>query len=65
MSTLIIHSENKEKLEALKTLMTAFKISFEEDESTYDSEFVSKIKRSNEDFKSGRFKSIKTEDIWK
>ena len=65
MATLIVHPENKEKLEALKTFMTAFKISFEEEESTYDPDFVKKIKQSDEDFKAGKFKAIKTEDLWK
>lgn len=65
MATLIIHPENEEKLEALKAFMTAFKIRFEEDESTYDPEFIEKIKRSDEDFKSGKFKSIKTDDLWR
>lgn len=65
MGTLIAHPENKEKSDALKAVMKALKISFEEEQSPYDSEFVKKIKRSDEDFKAGKFKAIKTEDLWK
>lgn len=65
MGILIAHPENKEKLDALKAFMKALKIRFEEEKSPYDAEFVAKIKRSEEDFKAGRYKSIKTEDLWK
>ena len=65
MGTLIAHPENKEKSDALKAVMKALKISFEEEQSPYDPEFVEKIKRSDENFKDGKFKAIKTEDLWK
>jgi len=65
MGILIAHPENKEKLDAPKAFMKALKIRFEEEKSPYDAEFVAKIKRSEEDFKAGRYKSIKTEDLWK
>ena len=45
--------------------MKALKIRFEEEKAPYNPEFVEKIKRSEEDFKAGRFKAIKTEDLWK
>jgi len=45
--------------------MKALKIPFEEDKSPYNPEFVEKIKRSEEDFKVGRFTAIKTDDLWK
>jgi hypothetical protein len=65
MGTLIAYPENKEKLAALKAFMKALKIRFEEEKSPYNAEFVEKIKRSEEDFKAGRYKAIKTEDLWK
>jgi hypothetical protein len=65
MGTLIAHPENKEKSDALKAFMKALKISFEEEKSPYDPEFVAKVKRSEEDFEAGKFKAIKTEDLWK
>ncbi|WP_183575730.1 DUF2683 family protein [Mucilaginibacter sp. X5P1] len=45
--------------------MKALKIRFEEEKSPYDPGFVEKIKRSNEDFKAGNFKAVKTDDLWK
>jgi hypothetical protein len=65
MGTLIAHPENKEKLDALKAFMKALKIRFEEEKSPYNPEFVKKIKQSEDDFKAGKFKAIKTEDLWK
>ncbi|MES2109225.1 MAG: DUF2683 family protein [Bacteroidota bacterium] len=65
MGTLIAHPENKEKMAALKAFMKALKIRFEEGESPYKPEFVEKIKRSQADFKAGKFKAIKTDDLWK
>lgn len=32
---------------------------------SYNSEFVKKIKKSDEEFKTGKFTAIKTEDLWK
>lgn len=68
METLNVRPKNKEQLAALKTFMTAFKISFQEnkdDNTSYNPEFVEKIKRSQEDFNGGNFKVVKTEDLWK
>ncbi len=65
MGTVIAHPDNKEKLTALKAFMKALKIPFEENESPYKAEFVEKIIRSEEDFEAGRYKAIKTEDLWK
>lgn len=36
-----------------------------EAESTYDSEFVAKIKASEQEEKYGKTKAIKTDDLWK
>lgn len=79
MGTLIVHPKNKEQLSVLKAFMKALKISFEEDKDeivskkdkvsepvvSYDPEFVKKIKRGEEEFKSGKFTAIKTKDLWK
>jgi hypothetical protein len=47
----------------LKDFFTSKGISVEE--SSYNPEFVAKIKESEEQIKNGQFKIIKTEDIWK
>ena len=33
--------------------------------STYNSEFVAKIKKSEKNFKEGKYIAIKVEDLWK
>jgi hypothetical protein len=35
------------------------------DESPYDPEFVAKIRQSEEQISAGKFKVIKTDDLWK
>lgn len=65
MGILIAHPDNKEKLAALKAFMKALKIPFEEEKASYNPEFLEKIKRSEEDFNAGKYKAIKTEDLWK
>jgi hypothetical protein len=38
---------------------------FDPDESPYDPEFVAKIRRAEKQIAAGKFKIIKTEDLWK
>lgn len=65
MESIIVHPENKAQLTAIKAVLKVMKIAFEKKENTYNPEFVEKIKQSEEDFKAGRYKAIKTEDLWK
>ena len=63
---IIVHPDNEDKFEALKTFMKAFKIKFEiTKEKPYDSEFVAKIEKSRQQYKKGDYTVIKTEDLWK
>ena len=63
METLIVHPDNKEQLNALKTFMKAFKISFEEERSAYDSEFVAKIQESRAQVKRGETRIININEL--
>ncbi len=65
MESITIHPENKAQLTAVKAVLKALKISFEKTETTYNPEFVKKIKESETDFKNGKFKTIETADLWK
>lgn len=65
MGTLIVHPDTKKKLTALKAVMRALNISFEEEEAPYNPNFVAKVKKSQADFKAGRYEVIETEDLWK
>ena len=77
METLIIHLESTKKAAALKSVMKALDIKFEIKKkqasapakelktSSYDPEFVAKIKEGEKDYRAGKFKAIKTADLWK
>jgi len=57
--------KNKAQLNAIKQVLKAMKISFEKEEKAYNPEFVAKIKESDQNYKDGKFKTIKVEDLWK
>jgi len=63
METLIVHPDSKEQLDAMKTFMKAFKISFEEDQLTYDPKFVAKIQESREQVKRGETRVVNIADL--
>lgn len=63
MGTLIVHPGNKEQLVALKTFMKAFNISFEEEKSPYNPEFVAKIQESREQVKRGETRTVNIADL--
>ena len=65
METLIVRPDNNEKLIALKDVLKAMKIDFEETESPYNPEFVAKIKQGDEDVKAGLTTKVSLDDIWK
>ena len=60
------YTENASQLDAIKAFMKALKIKFEvQKESPYDQSFVTQILKGDEEFKKGKFKAIKTSDLWK
>jgi hypothetical protein len=63
METLIVHPKNKEQLLALKTFMKAFKISFEENGSPYNPEFVAKIQESRRQVKRGETREVNIAEL--
>ncbi|TAF73428.1 MAG: hypothetical protein EAZ53_12765 [Bacteroidetes bacterium] len=65
MNTLIIHEENEQQWLALKAVMKALKIKFEiaKKENPYNSEFVSKIKESEKQYKNGKFTKVAPNEI--
>ena len=58
METLIVHLGNKKQLSALKVFMKAFNISFEEEKSPYDPDFVIKIQESRSQVKRGETRIV-------
>jgi hypothetical protein len=65
MESLIVHPQNKEQLNALKTFMKAFKISFEEEKTDYDPEFVAMVLKGDEDLKAGKGVKVDIDNLWK
>jgi len=65
MSYLIIHPDNHDKLTAVKAVLKALKVDFDETETAYHPEFVTKIAEGEEDIKAGRTVKVTLEDLWK
>lgn len=63
MSTLIIHPDSKSKLRAIKAVLKALNVSFEENNPFYAPEFKKKMKLGMEDIKAGRTVKVTPEDI--
>ena len=55
METVIMHPKSKEQLSALKAFAKALKVEFETSKSSYNPEFVSKIKESKKQVEEGKF----------
>ena len=61
MEALTIHPENKEQLEAIKSVLKALKIPFKKEESPYDPEFVKMIRNAEKDRKNSTVLKTKEE----
>ena len=66
METFIVHPENKTQANTVKAVLKALNVSFEKtSDKAYNPSFVKKIEKSEEEFRNGQFKTVKTEDLWK
>lgn len=71
MEAIIIHPKNKEQASLFEQLAKTLKVPFEKsskDKISYNSEFVSKIEKSRQDYKEGKGKKItldELESLWK
>lgn len=67
MNTIIAHPGTSEQAKALKAVMKALKIAFEEkaEEQPYNPEFVKKIEESRQQAREGKTVRIALDDIWK
>ncbi len=63
METLIVQTESKAQLKALKAFMKAMKIKFQKEEKPYNKEFIGKMAQAEEDRKAGRTTKIEPADI--
>jgi hypothetical protein len=66
-AVIVAHTNDISQLETIKAFFKALKIKFEVNtkDKPYNPEFVAKIKRSEEDFKNGRYTSVKVQDLSK
>lgn len=62
---MIIRSDDREKLEAIKVIAKALKVSFKTEDSSYDPKFVAKIRESRKQFEEGQYKELEIDDLWK
>ena len=66
MEAIILYPKSKEQADLFEQLARELNVQFEKKgESPYNQEFVEKIKRSENNYKEGRFTTIKVEDLWK
>jgi cell division ATPase FtsA len=68
MEAIIIHPQNKEQASLFEQLAKTLKVPFEKakkQKSSYNEAFEKKMKMAEEDKKAGRYKAIKTTDLWK
>jgi hypothetical protein len=61
----ISFEESKSDLPAYGSEVVSEKSQVKEVKEPYNKKFVEKINKSEEEFKSGKFTAIKTEDLWK
>ncbi|MDB5154446.1 MAG: hypothetical protein JWR54_3197 [Mucilaginibacter sp.] len=65
MNYLIVHPDSQDKLTAVKAVLKALNVDFDETETTYDPEFVIKMAEGEEDIKAGRTVKVTLDDLWK
>jgi len=65
MTHLIVHSDNHDKLTAVKAVLKALKVDFDEAKTKYAPEFAAKMADGEGDIKSGNTVKVSLDDLWK
>jgi uncharacterized membrane protein (DUF106 family) len=65
MNYLIVHPDNQDKLKAVKAVLKALKVEFNEAETKYNPEFIKKMAEGEEDIQAGRTVKVTLGDLWK
>jgi len=65
MSYLIVHPDSNDKLTAVKAVLKALKVDFDEAETKYNAEFVAKMAEGEEYIKAGKTIKVTLDDLWK
>jgi hypothetical protein len=65
MNYLIVHPDSHDKLTAVKAVLKALNVDFNEAKTPYNPEFVVKMTEGEEDIKAGRTVKVSLDDLWK
>ncbi len=65
MTYLIVHPNSNDKLTAIKAVLKALDVDFDEASTPYNPDFVSKINEGEEDIKAGRTVKVSLDNLWK
>lgn len=66
METILIRPKSKDQIKVFEEMAKVLKVPFEvREDGHYNPEFVAMVKQADKDFKSGKGKKIKLDDIWK
>jgi len=65
MNYLIVHPDSQDKLTAVKAVLKALNVDFNEADAPYNPEFVAKIAEGEEDIKAGRTVKVTLDDLCK
>jgi len=65
MTYLIVHPNSNDKLAAIKAVLKALDVDFDEASTPYNPDFVSKINEGEEDIKAGRTVKVSLDNLWK
>ena len=65
MNYLIVHPDSNDKLTAVKAVLKALNVDFDEAKTPYNAEFVAKMAEGEEDIKAGRTAKVTLDDLWK
>jgi hypothetical protein len=65
MNYLIVHTDNHDKLSAVKAVLKALDVDFDETKTAYNPDFVAKMAKGEDDIKAGRTVKVTLDDIWK
>ncbi|MGN6248911.1 MAG: DUF2683 family protein [Ginsengibacter sp.] len=66
MEAILIHTKSKEQIKVFKEMAKVLKVPFEiKEASPYKKEFVDMVKKADKDYKKGKGKKMKLDEIWK
>ncbi len=65
MGYLIVHPDSQAKLTAVKAVLKALKVDFEEIKDAYNADFVAKVEEGENDIKAGCTVKVTLDEIWK